>query len=75
MIAPSTLALPWRAHSMSIQTVAAVAAETCVASIVIPAAPFAPSALPALKPNHPTQSMPAPTTESVRLWGGMGVAG
>ncbi len=60
---------------MQVQTSAAVAAETCVASSVIPAAPFAPSALPALNPNQPTQSIPAPTADRVRLCGGMGVFG
>ena len=72
---PSTLALPWRCHSMNDQTDAAVAAETCVAVRVMPAVAFAASALPALNPNHPTQSIPAPTTESVRLCGGIGVVG
>ena len=52
-----------------------VAAEACVAVRVMPAAPLAARALPALKPNQPTQSIPAPTTERVRLWGIMGVWG
>ena len=36
-------------------------------------APFGASALPALKPNQPTQSMPAPTSVSDRLCGVIGV--
>ena len=39
----------------------------------MPAAPLAAIALPALKPNQPTQSMPAPVTVVGRLCGGMGV--
>src|SRR5512133_1168419 len=75
VITPSTLGRPWRAHSTNIQTVAAVAADTWVAASVMPAVPFAASALPALNPNQPTHSMPAPTTESVRLCGIIGVVG
>ena len=41
----------------------------------MPAAPSADSALPALKPNQPTQSMPAPVTVIVRLCGGIAVPG
>ncbi len=37
--------------------------------------PLAASALPALKPNHPTHSIPAPIRVSVRLCGGIGSAG
>ena len=43
-----------------------------VTSIAMAPSPFAASALPPLKPNQPTQSMPAPATVSVMLWGGMG---
>src|SRR5688572_7159633 len=58
--APSTLGLPNLIHSMAIHAVAPAAAAVCVASIAIPAAPFDASALPALKPNQPTQSSDAP---------------
>ena len=47
----------------------------CVTSIAMPAAPFAASALPALKPNQPTQSSDAPVTVIVRLCGGIAVRG
>ncbi|MEE2027554.1 hypothetical protein DIKCMJMK_01413 [Shewanella oneidensis] len=39
------------------------------ASMAIAAVPLAPKALPPLKPNQPTQSMPAPVTVMVKLWG------
>ena len=41
----------------------------------MPALPFAASALPALKPNQPTHSMPAPATVNGRLCGVMAVCG
>ena len=44
-------------------------------SIAMPAEPLAASALPALKPNQPTHSMPAPVTVIVRLCGGIAVCG
>ena len=44
-------------------------------SIAMPAAPSAARALPALKPNQPTQSMQAPVTVNGRLWGGIAVVG
>src|SRR5512140_721668 len=72
---PRTLARPWRHRSTTLQARAAVAAETCVAASVQPAVPLAASVLPALKPNQPTQSIPAPTTERVRLCGGIGTLG
>ena len=49
---------------MTIQTSAAVAAAIWVTSIAMPASPPAVSAQPALKPNQPTHSMPAPTMVS-----------
>ena len=42
----------------------------CVTSIAMPASALAATALPALKPNQPTHSMPAPVTLMVRLCGG-----
>ena len=41
----------------------------------MPAEPSAASALPALKPNQPTQSMQAPVTVIVMLCGGIAVSG
>src|SRR3990170_4658694 len=58
--APTMLGLPNFVHSMRIHTSAAVAAETWVTVKAMPALPPADSALPALKPNPPTQSMQAP---------------
>ena len=72
---PSTLGLPNRIHSRSIQPSDPAAAPTCVTSIAMPAAPSAASALPALKPNQPTHSMQAPVTVIGRLCGGIGVVG
>ena len=43
------------------------AAERWVTSIAIAALLSAATAEPALKPNHPTHSMPAPVTVMVRL--------
>ncbi len=60
VIAPRPLGLPNFIHSMAIQVTAPVAAEMCVTNMAIPALPSAASALPALNPNQPTQSMPAP---------------
>jgi hypothetical protein len=72
---PSTEGLPYRIHSQNIQASEPVAAPMCVTSIAMPAELSAASALPALKPNHPTQSMHAPVTAIARLCGGMGVSG
>src|SRR6185369_12476525 len=58
--APTMLGLPNFSPSMTIQTTAAVAAEIWVTVMAMPASPPALSALPALKPNHPTHSMQAP---------------
>ena len=57
---PTSPGFPVFFHSMNIQTKLAVAADRCVTSIAIPALVSAAPALPALKPNHPTQSMEAP---------------
>ena len=58
---PTMLGLPNLTASMTSQTSAAVAAEMCVTVIAMPASAPAFSALPALKPYQPTQSMQAPT--------------
>src|SRR5881392_2973179 len=66
---PSTLGFPRRRYSI----IAHVNEATAVASVVVvnafAAMPSAPSALPALKPYQPTQSIPAPTMQSTMLWG------
>ena len=42
----------------------------CVVTKALPASPLAARALPALKPNQPNQSRPAPSTANGRLCGG-----
>src|SRR5690349_4769772 len=68
-IAPSTEGLPLAIHSANSHASAAAAVATCVASIAIPARPPAPTAEPALNPNQPTHSNPAPITAKARLYG------
>ena len=70
--APSTVGLPRWIHSASIQPSVAAAAAVLVTTKALVASPPAPSALPALKPNQPTQSMAAPITVNGRLCGGIG---
>mmetsp|Transcript_16339 Transcript_16339/g.42209 ORF Transcript_16339/g.42209 Transcript_16339/m.42209 type:complete len:239 (-) Transcript_16339:289-1005(-) len=64
---PSTDALPVSLMSCSAHTIAAVAAEICVARQAKAASAPATTAEPPLKPNQPTHSMPVPTTVSMRL--------
>src|SRR5947199_9572364 len=68
---PSTLAFPRNPYS----NIAQVKDATAVASVVVmnafAAMASAPSALPALKPYQPTQSIPAPTMQSTMLCGAM----
>src|ERR1017187_1630282 len=61
-MAPSTLALPLMYHSANAHPNAAAAAPKCVATKALVARLPAERALPALKPNHPTQSRQAPMT-------------
>src|SRR2546423_15280129 len=70
---PRTVGLPRENHSAPIQASAAAAAAVFVVTNALTATPDASSALPALKPNHPNQSSPAPITVSGRLCGGIGV--
>ena len=67
---PIRLGWPNRLPSIAIPVSDAVAAEMWVTVIAMAAVPFAPSALPALKPNQPTQSIAAPTKVMPGLWGG-----
>src|SRR6516225_9970838 len=69
-IAPSALARPFFSHSAALQPSAAAAAPKCVATNALEAKDPAASALPALKPNHPTHSKHAPMKLSTRLCGG-----
>src|SRR5262245_20277386 len=72
--APSTLGLPRVIHSIPAQASAPAAAARCVAAKALAATPSAATALPALNPNHPTQSIAAPSTVYVKLCGGIGSA-
>src|SRR5579859_3234517 len=63
-IAPIALGLPLRSHSAPPQPITAAAAAKWVATKALVARLPAPSALPALKPNHPTHNMQAPIKRS-----------
>ena len=69
---PRALGRPRTTHSTTIQDMAAAAEATWVTSMAMPARESAARAEPALKPNQPTHSRAAPTTEKARLWGIMG---
>src|SRR5208283_4234823 len=73
--APSTLGLPFCHHSQNAQLRAAAEAEKCVAAKALVANLPAFTALPALKPNQPTQSRPVPIRLSTTLCGGIGSRG
>src|SRR5438105_2278864 len=74
-MAPNALGLPLRIHSAAPHPSAAVAAAKCVATKALVARLPELSALPALKPNHPTQSRQAPIKLSTTLCGGIGSCG
>src|SRR5215469_3092204 len=74
-IAPSALGLPLRNHSAPPHPTTAAAAAKCVATKALVARLPALKALPALNPNHPTQSRHAPIKLSTMLCGGMGCLG
>ena len=58
-------------NSITIQTIAPMAAEICVTKIATPALVPADKADPPLKPNQPTQSMDAPIIVKTGLCGGL----
>src|SRR5215469_4853999 len=70
-IAPRALGFPLRIHSATLHPMAAAAAAKCVATNALVARLPAASALPALNPNHPTQSRQAPMKLSTTLCGVM----
>src|SRR5689334_15413244 len=72
---PRTLGLPCSIHSAAIQARVAAAAAKWVATKAEVARPEAARALPALKPNQPTQRRQAPIKLSTRLCGFMGTVG
>src|SRR5579862_3039004 len=69
---PSTLGLPLIIHSIIGHTNEATAVASVVVVKALAATTSAATALPALKPYHPTQSMPVPTMHNTMLWGGIG---
>src|SRR5205085_10759134 len=74
-IAPSALGLPLRHHSAALHPSVAAAAPKWVATKALVAKLPAERALPALNPNHPTQSRQAPIKLRTTLCGGMGCLG
>src|SRR4030043_1519267 len=56
-------------HSVNIHDIAAIAVAVLVLIKAAPARPFAANAEPALNPNHPNQSSPAPVMTRVKLLG------
>src|SRR5947207_6480161 len=74
-MAPSALGLPLRNHSAPAHPTTAAAAAKCVATNALVARLPAASALPALKPNHPTHRRHAPTKLSTTLSGGIASRG
>src|SRR5262245_7513393 len=72
---PNSVGLPCFSHSITSQPSTAAAAPKCVATNALDARPPAATALPALKPNQPTQSKHAPIVLMTRLCGANGVFG
>src|SRR5437867_821390 len=70
--APTAVAFPVRTRSRATQVTSAVAAAVLVFVNASAASPFAASADPALNPNQPNQSRPAPSSTSGTLWGTIG---
>src|SRR4029450_6055464 len=67
LAAPSMVGFPEWFHSANNHASAAVAAAVLVVTNAFAARPLAFRALPALNPNHPTQSKAAPVTANGRL--------
>src|SRR6058998_1178919 len=65
--APRIVGLPARTHSANSHPSAAAAAAVLVLTNAVAASSLEEVALPALNPNHPTQSSDAPTTVKGRL--------
>ena len=59
-MAPRAVGLPFCSHSVTTHPIAAAAAANWVLTKALVASGPAFSALPALKPNQPTHSIPAP---------------
>src|SRR5438128_2653677 len=71
-MAPRAVGLPLRNHSAPPHPTTAAAAPRWVATKALVARFPAPRALPALNPNHPTQSIHAPIKLNTMLCGGIG---
>src|ERR1700733_151074 len=69
---PSTLALPRRIFSIMPQEKAPTAVAKVVVGKAFEEITSAATALPALKPYQPTQSIEVPTIHKTMLWGGIG---
>src|ERR1041385_2621576 len=69
---PRMLGLPLRRYSAIAQTKDATAVASVVVVNAFAATTSAATALPALKPYHPTQSIPVPTMHNTMLCGGIG---
>src|SRR5207253_8806160 len=69
---PRTLGLPRNIHSAIGQTNEATAVAKVVVVKALAAITSAATALPALNPYQPTQSMPVPIMHMTMLWGGIG---
>ena len=67
--APTAVALPVRERSSSVHTTSVAAGASMVLVKASAAMPLAASALPALKPNQPNHSSPAPSSVNGTLWG------
>ena len=67
--APTAVDLPRRNQSSSVHTTSVPAGASIVVTNARPAIGLAASALPALKPNHPNQSRPEPSSTSGTLCG------
>ena len=70
--APSVVGWPLRSRSTISHASIAAAAATNVLMNAWAARPFAPSAEPALKPNHPNHRIPVPSMVSGSECGGIG---
>src|SRR6185436_8086434 len=67
--APTAVGLPDRIASRKVHTSSVAAGASIVVTNARPAMGLAASALPALNPNQPNQSRPAPSSVSGTLWG------
>src|ERR1043165_2197485 len=72
---PRILGLPRKTYSAIAHTNDATAVAIVVVMNAFAATPSAATALPALKPYQPTQSMPVPIEQSTMLCGGIGSFG